>query len=181
MHYSKRIFLPLIALVLLLSMPGVGLAQAGAPNNLSDLHMGFRGIPWGLSLTDVQGKGIKFGEFDSRGKAINSPVIGGTPLDVEGVPVRMGFTFLDGKFSGISIIPVDQLQSVKLVAIFMKQFGAPVMQDLKIQKHVWQDKKITILLQEVNKMVTLVIMDNELFAKAGTPPADYSGGGKTKP
>ena len=180
MPCSKRTCLSLIVLLSLLSMPAVAFAQAGTPNNLSDLHMGFRGIPWGTSLNDVQGKGITFGEFDSRGKAINSPVIGGTPLDVEGVPVRMGFTFLDGKFAGISVIPVDQLQSVKLVAIFMKQFGAPVMQDLKIQKHVWQDKKITILLQEVNKMVTLVIMDNELFTKAGSPPADYIGGGKAK-
>ncbi len=180
MYCLKRQICSLFAMMLLFSLSAAVSAQAVTPNKLTDLHLGFRGIAWGQSPDEVKAKGIKFGDFVTQGKILNAPVVSGTPLDIEGVPVRMAYSFADGKFAGISMIPVNALQAVQLVAIYIKLFGEPVFQDLKAQKHVWQDATITIVLQSLNNKVTLSIVNNALFAKAGSPPEDMIGGGVPK-
>lgn len=180
MHCLKRPLCSLFAAMLLFSLSAAGSAQAVTPNNLSDLHMGFRGIAWGQSPDEVKAKGIKFGEYITQGKIMNAPVVSGTALDIEGVPVIMAYSFADGKFAGISMIPVDPLRAVQLVATYIKLFGEPVFQDLKAQKHVWQDATVTIVLQSLNGKVTLSIVNNALFAKAGSPTPDMIGGSVPK-
>lgn len=148
-------------------------AQGARPNNLSELHAGFRGIAWGQSISDIQAKGIQFGGFEAVGSAINVPVQGGTAMDVNNVPVKMSFTFIDKKFGGLVIVPADESRAKDLTAFFIQQFGAPAFMDQVKQRHAWQDDKMTIVMRESNKVITFIIMNNDIFKKANLPVEDY--------
>lgn len=182
MRLSPRLLLPFTVLMALLLSASLTLAQAPTPNNLSDLHEGFRGIRWGQTIEEIQQKGITFGTFEAQGKSINVPVTGGTPLDVNNIPVKLAFTFIDKKFAGVVMVPADAKRMPELVAFYIKQFGAPVYLDQVKQRHAWQDPKATIMVQESNKAVTFIIMANELYTKAGLPVQNFGGlGSGAKP
>lgn len=170
---SPKIPAIVLALMLPLTFCSLVLAQGAKPNNLSEMHAGFRGINWGQSISDIQGRGIQFGGFEATGSAINVPVQGGTAMNVNNIPVKMSFTFIDKKFGGIVIVPADESKAKDLTAFFIQQFGAPVFMDQTNQRHAWQDAKITIVMRETNKVITFIIMNNDIFKKANLPVEDY--------
>ncbi|MFZ5427303.1 MAG: hypothetical protein ACOZEN_10020 [Thermodesulfobacteriota bacterium] len=148
-------------------------AQGGKPNDMSELHSGFRGIKWGSSISDVQAGGIQFGTFDAVGKAINVPVTAGTPLNVNNIPVKMSFTFIDKKFSGVVIVPADVNKTQDVTSFFIRQFGQPVFSAPQKQMHAWQDSKVTITVQVANNAVAFIVMSNANFKAAGLKVDDY--------
>ncbi len=161
------------AALAVLALASLSFAQPGKPNDMSELHAGFRGIKWGASISDVQAGGIGLGTFDAVGKAINVPVTGGTQLDVNSIPVKMSFTFIDKQSSGVVIIPADVNKTQDLTNFFIKQFGPPVFSDPGKQQHAWQDAKVTITVQVANNAVTFIIMNNDNFKKAGVAVENY--------
>ncbi|WP_027189750.1 hypothetical protein [Fundidesulfovibrio putealis] len=167
-----------LALMATLLSCSLAFAQGGRPNDLSEMHAGFRGINWGQSISDIQGRGIQFGGFEASGSAINVPVQGGTAMNVNNIPVKMSFTFIDKKFGGIVIVPADESKAKDLTAFFIQQFGAPVFMDQVSQRNAWQDDKITIIMRETNKVITFIIMNNDIFKKANLPVEDYVAKGK---
>lgn len=153
-------------------------AQGGRPNDLSELHAGFRGITWGQSISDIQARGIQFGGFEATGSAINVPVQGGTAMNVNNIPVKMSFTFIDKKYGGLVIVPTEESKAKELTAFFIQQFGAPVFMDQVSQRNAWQDEKITIIMRETNKVITFIIMNNDIFRQANLPVEDFVAKGK---
>jgi hypothetical protein len=182
MLFATRITLGPALLMALLFGVSTALAQAPTPNNLSDLHEGFRGIRWGQTIEEIQQKSVTFGTFEAQGKSINVPVTGGTQLDVNNIPIKLAFTFIDKKFAGVVMVPADAKRMPELVAFYIQQFGAPVYLDQVKQRHAWQDPKVTIMVQEANKAVTFIVMNNESYVKAGLPVQNFGGlGGGAKP
>lgn len=161
------------ALAILFAIASLAFAQAGKPNDIFEMHAGFRGIPWGLSQEEIQAQGIRLGSPDIQGRAVNMPVKDGTPLTVNSIPVRMSFTFIDKKFSGVVIVPAELSTTPELTAFFVRQFGQPAFSDHQSQKHAWQDDAITITLQVANNAVAFILMNNENFRTAGIFIEDY--------
>ena len=160
-------------LLAIVSFTNLCFAQGGKPNDMTELHTGFRGVKWGSSISDVQAGGIQLGTFDAVGKAINVPVTAGTPLNVNNIPVKMSFTFIDKKFSGVVIVPAEINKTQELTTFFIRQFGQPVFSDTGKQMHAWQDSKVTITVQVANNAVTFIVMSNANFKAAGLKVDDY--------
>ncbi|QLA17383.1 hypothetical protein [Desulfolutivibrio sulfoxidireducens] len=132
-------------------------------SDLSSIHDGFRGIKWGDNFFDISKKFVlNRTDFGGNDREPGYQVMGGMPLDIEGIPVDVYLQFRNNKIIAVHI-HASKDKKDDLMDKFLYLYG-------EIKAHpskdvfVWQDSVSTIAMQKNIQdggcLFTLVNNDN---------------------